>query len=59
MSKSKMIAIVVWLITIILPFKAGFVDQAKPDMFTLTMFILTLIGIATGAFFFSRTESPN
>ena len=59
MSKSKMIAVGIWLLTLILPFKAGFIDQVNADMFTLAMFVLTLMGVATGAFFFSKTESPN
>lgn len=59
MSKSKMIAFVVWLVTLILPFKAGFLDEMKPNMYTLIMFVLTLTGVSIGAFFFSKKEDSS
>jgi hypothetical protein len=57
MSKNKMIGVAIWLLTVILPFKASFIDGMHPNMFTLAMFVLCLVGITAGAFFFSKKES--
>ena len=59
MSKSKIIAFVIWLVTLILPFKAGFLDEMKPNIYTLVMFVITLAGVSIGAFFFSKAENPS
>ncbi len=55
MNKNKLIGIIIFLITAIGPFNYGMLSRMQPDMTTLIMFILTLLGTGLGAFFFSKS----
>jgi len=57
MSKNKIIALVIWVITLALPFRIGFLREMQPDMLTLGMFVLTIAGVGGGAYFFSKKEN--
>lgn len=57
MSKNKLIAVVIFLITAIGPFNYGMLQLMEPNLMTLAMFLLTLVGIAIGAYFFSKREN--
>ncbi len=56
MSKNKLIALIIFFITAIGPFNYGLLIEMKPNMYTLVMFILSLVGIGLGAFFWSKKE---
>jgi hypothetical protein len=56
MKKNKLIAVVIFLVTAVGPFNYGMMNRMQPDMTTLVMFLLTLLGIGVGAFFFSKND---
>ena len=56
MKKNKLIAVIIFFVTAVGPFNYGMMNRMKPDMTTLVMFLLTLLGIGIGAFFFSKSD---
>jgi hypothetical protein len=57
MSKNKMIALVIWFITLAIPFQIGFLSSLEPNFSTLMMFVLTLVGVSLGTYFYSKQEA--
>lgn len=57
MSKNKLIAFVIWALTIIIPFNMGFMIDPGPDMTTLFTFLFTITGMGLGAYFFSKKDA--
>lgn len=57
MSKNKMIALVIWFFTLAIPFQIGFLSNLEPNFSTLMMFVLTLVGISLGTYFYSKQEA--
>ena len=56
MKKNKLIAVVIFLITALGPFNYGMLHRMQPDMTTLLMFLLTVLGIGIGSFFYSKSD---
>ncbi len=56
MHKNKFIGIAIWVLTIIGPFSQWLIYDYTPDMYYVTMFLLTLVGIGAGAYFYSKKE---
>lgn len=59
MSKNKLIAIVIFALTIFIPFNMGFMIDPGPDSTTLFTFIFTIVGMGLGGYFFSKKDSAN
>ena len=59
MDKNKLIALVIWAVTLFIPFNLGFMNDPQPSFTTLIMFLLTLTGIGFGAWFFSKKSNKN
>jgi hypothetical protein len=59
MKKNKMIGLVIWLITLIVPFNIGFLLEMGPNLITLITFILTIVGGGFGAYFFSKSSGQS
>ncbi|KAB1063961.1 hypothetical protein [Salibacter halophilus] len=59
MKKNKMIGLVIWLITLIVPFNIGFLLKMGPNLTTLITFILTIVGGGLGAYFFSKSSGQS
>lgn len=57
MSKNKLIAIVIWFVTILIPFNLGFMTEPGPDLTTLFTFLFTLLGMGLGGYFFSKKDA--
>lgn len=56
MNKNKIIGLVIFLVTALVPFNLGLLQRLEPDAFTLTMFLFTIVGIALGGYFFSKSN---
>ena len=54
--KNKFIGIAIWVLTVIFPFRLWLINDYTPDMYYVTMFLLTLIGVGIGAYFYSKKE---
>ncbi len=59
MSKNKLIAIVVFAVTIFIPFNMGFMSDPGPNLKTLFTFIFTLVGMGVGGYYFSKKDSTD
>lgn len=60
MNKNKLIAFIIWAVTLLLPFNFGFMISPEPNMISLITFLATLTGMGVGAWFFSKkTKNGN
>ncbi|MFT6323496.1 MAG: hypothetical protein ACJAWO_001048 [Halieaceae bacterium] len=55
MGKYKIIAIVIWIITLVGPMKSWMFADFGTGVTYLVMFLLTVVGVFTGSYFFSKT----
>jgi len=55
MGKNKIIGIVIWLITLVGPMKSWMFNDFGTGFYYLLMFLLTLIGVSIGSYFFSKS----
>ncbi len=55
MKKNKIIGIVIWLITLVGPMKSWIFNDFGTGFYYLLMFLLTLVGVSVGSYFFSKT----
>ena len=55
MGKNKIIGLVIWLITLVGPMKSWMFADFGTDFLYLLMFLLTLIGVFAGSYFFSKS----
>ena len=55
MNKGRIIAYIIWFITLVGPFNYCFLMEASTNMPTLIGFVLTLVGVAVGALIMSRS----
>jgi hypothetical protein len=57
MEKNKIIGLVIWLITLIFPMKSWMFNDFGTGSYYLLMFLLTLIGVTAGSYFFSKSNA--
>jgi len=55
MDKNKIIGMVIWLITLVGPMKSWMFNDFGTGSGYLIMFLLTLVGVTVGSYFFSKT----
>ena len=55
MKNFKIIGVVIWLITLVGPMKSWMFNDFGTGSLYLIMFLLTLIGVTVGSYFFSKT----
>jgi len=55
MDKNKIIGMVIWLITLVGPMKSWMFNDFGTGSSYLIMFLLTLVGVTVGSYFFSKT----
>jgi hypothetical protein len=55
MGKNKIIGLVIWLITLVGPMKSWMFADYGTGVTYLVMFLLTLLGVFVGSYFFSKS----
>ena len=55
MEKNKIIGLVIWLITLVGPMKSWMFTDFGTGFTYLVMFLLTLLGVFVGSYFFSKS----
>ena len=55
MKKNKIIGLVIWLLTLVLPMKSLINNDFGSGFYYLLMFLFTLIGAFVGSYFFSKS----
>jgi hypothetical protein len=59
MKKNKFIGIAIWIVTVIGPFREWIVSDFQPGFYYIVMFLLSLVGVGLGGYFFSKSEKSN
>lgn len=55
MNKNKIIGLVIWFVTLVLPMKSWMFADYETGVMYLVVFLLTLTGVFVGSYFFSKS----